>query len=299
MTHLLPPNLLRLFAPRPPIPFLKPIARDIGIPLQKKLDGVAGILEELREEAALREAEEEEKRDAEAKAAKAGQMQVDGATKAKLEAKKESARVNGDNKPSVKREDAEMEEGESNEEPVKATAVPSGEAVVKAEEGKLVDDSGQTFTYTEGEKQRQRRLMFKQKREEDFKTATETCKLTGGSFIVRTHGRTLTDRNALNICLIDKPEEDPEAVGDPYKTLFISRLSYQVTEEDLRREFAMYGPIERIVVIREKTGKRKGKSRGYAFILYEREKDMKGTCLMPMPCLPVVYRSMADIFAFC
>lgn len=40
----------------------------------------------------------------------------------------------------------------------------------------------------------------------------------------------------------------------------------------------MYGPIERIHVVREKFGKNKGKSRGYAFILYEREKDMKGMC---------------------
>lgn len=38
----------------------------------------------------------------------------------------------------------------------------------------------------------------------------------------------------------------------------------------------MYGPIERVKIIRAKTGKNKGKSRGFAFILYEREKDMKG-----------------------
>ena len=72
------------------------------------------------------------------------------------------------------------------------------------------------------------------------------------------------------------PQNDPEAVGDPYKTLFISRLNYEATEEDLRREFNMYGPIERIRLVREESGKNKGKSRGYAFILYEREKDMKG-----------------------
>lgn len=80
----------------------------------------------------------------------------------------------------------------------------------------------------------------------------------------------------LRCFLIDKPTDDPEAIGDPYKTLFISRLSYQATEEDLRREFSMYGPIERIRIIRAKSGKNKGKSRGFAFILYEREKDMKG-----------------------
>jgi U1 small nuclear ribonucleoprotein len=76
--------------------------------------------------------------------------------------------------------------------------------------------------------------------------------------------------------LTDKPTEDPEAVGDPYKTLFISRLHYNATEEDVRREFGMYGPIERLKVVRVRSSKNKGKSRGYAFILYEREKDMKG-----------------------
>ncbi|PWN51221.1 RNA-binding domain-containing protein [Violaceomyces palustris] len=67
------------------------------------------------------------------------------------------------------------------------------------------------------------------------------------------------------------PQNDPEAVGDPFKTLFISRLSYDTTEKDLRREFDMYGPIERIRLVTDK----EGKSKGYAFILYERERDMR------------------------
>lgn len=71
-----------------------------------------------------------------------------------------------------------------------------------------------------------------------------------------------------------EPNEDPNAEGDPYKTLFISKLSKEATEEDLRREFAMYGHIEKLRIVRDV---RTGKSKGYAFILYEREKDMKGT----------------------
>ena len=82
------------------------------------------------------------------------------------------------------------------------------------------------------------------------------------------------------------PQNDPEAVGDPYKTLFISRLNYEATEEDLRREFNMYGPIERIRLVREESGKNKGKSRGYAFILYEREKDMKGGSILHILHIP-------------
>ncbi|KAF9971272.1 hypothetical protein BGZ73_005820 [Actinomortierella ambigua] len=67
------------------------------------------------------------------------------------------------------------------------------------------------------------------------------------------------------------PNADSNVGGDPYKTLFISRLNYQVTEKELRREFEMYGPIENIRVVRDP----QGASRGYAFIEYEREKDMK------------------------
>lgn len=42
------------------------------------------------------------------------------------------------------------------------------------------------------------------------------------------------------------PEKDPQARGDPFKTLFIARLSYDVKEADLEREFGRFGPIERV-----------------------------------------------------
>lgn len=42
------------------------------------------------------------------------------------------------------------------------------------------------------------------------------------------------------------PKEDPLVVGDPYKTLFVARLSYDVTEEDLKKTFGRFGPIERV-----------------------------------------------------
>ncbi|PKI85640.1 hypothetical protein MVES_000498 [Malassezia vespertilionis] len=67
------------------------------------------------------------------------------------------------------------------------------------------------------------------------------------------------------------PKNDTHAVGDPFKTLFISRLPYHTTETDLRREFDRYGPIAHISIVHD----RDGKSRGYAFILFERERDMR------------------------
>lgn len=74
---------------------------------------------------------------------------------------------------------------------------------------------------------------------------------------------------------LDNPAEDEEAVGDPYKTLFVGRLPHSVTEADLRKEFGVYGALERVRVVQNKDGK----SRGYAFLVFDREKDMKGMSL--------------------
>ncbi|KAH9925535.1 uncharacterized protein B0H18DRAFT_1085236 [Fomitopsis serialis] len=145
-THLLPPNLLKLFAPRPPLPYTRPLDRDIDRVRPKHVEGVGG------------------------------------------------------------------------EEPA--------------------------FTYAEQTKREVRREERKKKREEEYQAAKET---------------------------VDKPADDPEAVGDPYKTLFIARLHKNATDSDLRREFEGYGSIERVRIVRDK----KGRSRGFAFIVFERERDMK------------------------
>ncbi|EER38783.1 U1 small nuclear ribonucleoprotein [Histoplasma capsulatum var. duboisii H88] len=74
------------------------------------------------------------------------------------------------------------------------------------------------------------------------------------------------------------PNNDPQVRGDAFKTLFVSRLSYDVTEADLEREFGRFGPIERIrIVVDTHNPKKNAKKphRGYAFIVYEREQDMK------------------------
>ncbi|KAL8721370.1 MAG: hypothetical protein Q9181_007721 [Wetmoreana brouardii] len=80
-----------------------------------------------------------------------------------------------------------------------------------------------------------------------------------------------------------KKDEDPQVRGDAFKTLFVSRLSYDVTEKDLEREFGKFGAIERIRIVTDThevgDGKPKKKKKkphhGYAFIVYERERDMK------------------------
>lgn len=42
------------------------------------------------------------------------------------------------------------------------------------------------------------------------------------------------------------PANDQQARGDPYCTLFVSRLSYDTTEHDLEKEFGKFGPVERV-----------------------------------------------------
>ncbi|OVA18690.1 RNA recognition motif domain [Macleaya cordata] len=68
------------------------------------------------------------------------------------------------------------------------------------------------------------------------------------------------------------PSNDPNIVGDPYKTLFVARLNYETTEHRIKREFESYGPIKRVRMITDKV---MNKPRGYAFIEYTHTRDMK------------------------
>ncbi|KAG8940230.1 hypothetical protein FRC04_005475 [Tulasnella sp. 424] len=170
MTHLLPPNLLKLFAPRPPLPYVRPLCHAPEAVNPKKLSGVAAILAEVKEQ----------------------------------------------NQNNV-------------------IAIGKGE-----EEGEAAEE---TFTLVEEVKRQIHREEKKRKKEAAFIAAKDNY----------------------------KPQDDLEAVGDPYKTLFISKLSKRATEADLRREFEQYGTIEMVRIVKDK----KGRSRGYAFVVYDREKDMK------------------------
>lgn len=56
-----------------------------------------------------------------------------------------------------------------------------------------------------------------------------------------------------------------------YNTLFVGRLAYEVNERKLLREMEAFGPVKYIKIIKDK----EEKSRGYAFVEYENEEDMK------------------------
>jgi len=76
-----------------------------------------------------------------------------------------------------------------------------------------------------------------------------------------------------------RPTKDKNIRGDAFKTLFVGRLPYNIVSKDLEMEFGRYGPIERVRIVMEtnENGEiREGsKPRGYAFVLFEREQDMK------------------------
>lgn len=92
--------------------------------------------------------------------------------------------------------------------------------------------------------------------------------------------------------------------------MIVARLSYEADERDLEREFSRFGPIERVGVfllgacsnacahiltsfqiriVKEnpayaKPNKKTKPHRGYAFVVFERERDMRGN-LSPSPFL--------------
>ena len=77
------------------------------------------------------------------------------------------------------------------------------------------------------------------------------------------------------------PERDENAGDtDPYKTLFVGRLSYDADEETLRREFETFGDVRTVTIpkprfVELKDGDRERRHVGYAFVEFKREDDMK------------------------
>lgn len=72
------------------------------------------------------------------------------------------------------------------------------------------------------------------------------------------------------------PNEDPNIKDtDPYRTIFVGRLPYQVSEIELQKEFSRFGEIERVRVVRDKTT---NKSKGYAFVVFTNPQSSKIAC---------------------
>ena len=65
--------------------------------------------------------------------------------------------------------------------------------------------------------------------------------------------------------------------GDPFKTLFVARLSYDVTERKLKREFEEYGPIKRIRLVHDKNSGARGTQAGATRLSRDNRKGVDAT----------------------
>lgn len=67
------------------------------------------------------------------------------------------------------------------------------------------------------------------------------------------------------------PSKYENVTEDSYKTLFLSNLDLESTEKQIRKAFDVFGEIKSVIMISDKNGK----SKGYAFVEFERESGMK------------------------
>lgn len=70
----------------------------------------------------------------------------------------------------------------------------------------------------------------------------------------------------------DDPLGDPKVEGDPYCTVFIGRLSHLTTESTLLKAMSNYGKVKNLRLVRHIVT---GASRGYAFVEFEKERQMR------------------------
>ncbi|KAK7272929.1 hypothetical protein RIF29_13972 [Crotalaria pallida] len=68
------------------------------------------------------------------------------------------------------------------------------------------------------------------------------------------------------------PLNDPKATMDPYRTVFVGRLSRQTTQHTVHKFMSKYGQIKSLRLVRDIVT---GASRGYAFVEYETDREMR------------------------
>eukprot|EP00268_Persea_americana_P063395 TRINITY_DN8220_c0_g1_i2.p1 TRINITY_DN8220_c0_g1~~TRINITY_DN8220_c0_g1_i2.p1 ORF type:complete len:253 (-),score=40.10 TRINITY_DN8220_c0_g1_i2:367-1125(-) len=68
------------------------------------------------------------------------------------------------------------------------------------------------------------------------------------------------------------PFGDPKVIGDPYCTLFVGHLCHLTNEETLRKAMSRFGRVKNLRLVRDIVT---GASRGYSFVQYETEREMR------------------------
>lgn len=153
MTALLPPNLLRLFAPRPHPPFLLPLTKDERDRGPNALKGVGDLVKRIREDAE----NEEVRRGMEERAATIAE--ANGTAMPIAEAEQDKVVGDGD-KMDV---DVKVENGE----------VEEGEAIKKKDKGKKVRRDPIAEAGVVGQEARKMRKELRKKRQEQYKKDSE------------------------------------------------------------------------------------------------------------------------------
>lgn len=92
-----------------------------------------------------------------------------------------------------------------------------------------------------------------------------------------------------------------QANPDPSTCLGVFGLSLYTTERDLREVFSRYGPLAGVNVVYDQ---RTGRSRGFAFVYFERLEDSKevweNVCFhLLWQWLNIIYSGPKDSFNFC
>jgi len=84
--------------------------------------------------------------------------------------------------------------------------------------------------------------------------------------------------NVQNIMQEGRAAWDPKAekdgtikTEDAFKTLFVTNIPFTTLESRVHDEFESFGPVKQVVMPRD----REGVPRGYAFVEFERERDLK------------------------
>ncbi|GAA5982906.1 hypothetical protein JCM10908_006827 [Rhodotorula pacifica] len=266
-THLLPPNLLKLFAPRPPLPYLKPPGRDPDFPLKSlstrrapKPILVSDILEEVRAQQAAEEADKD---------AAAAPVTV---TVTKKDVEESAAPPKKEEDEAVKQEEEKPVKEDGEDSAMTAAPPADGEnGTDDKEEGEEATAAAAATSFIADALKDATAAPKRLTKKPKGPVAAERDDLTAETrFELRRREKKRWQQECMSKPYA--PQDDDEICGDPYKTLFVGRLPREVTEKDLLREFDIYGPIDRLrLVVDPDTGV----SRGYAFIVYERERDMK------------------------
>lgn len=104
--------------------------------------------------------------------------------------------------------------------------------------------------------------------------------------------RLLAAAGACNPADATPANQNPQ--GDPFKTLFIARLSYEVTERHLRSEFERFGPIRhvRIVQAKDKGEQRARGRRGWAPARGARERSRSARSHAPIRACTRIARNV-------